>query len=150
MCLPRFATEPTPGRASFADRILWVADRLRHPFMPWQEQVARVAAELIVDEETGLLVPAYSEVIVTVPWQAGKTLIDLAWMFDRAAYWEAWDGKQQAIVYTAQNGSEASGSPVRAKARAREPPQTRTNSHAPHLPWIFSGVRRSRNSGAPR
>lgn len=75
--------------------------------MPWQAEVALVAGEMIVDDETGVLVPAYPEVFVTVPRQSGKTTLNLSWELDRAILWEPWDGKPQAISYTAQSGSEA-------------------------------------------
>ena len=47
----------------------------------------------------------------------------------------------------AQHGSSASGSPVNAYARAREPPQRSLNSHTPHLPFNWELSRKERNSG---
>lgn len=75
--------------------------------MPWQQLVADVAGELVRDEETGLWVPAYPEVVLTVPRQSGKTTLVLVWELDRALLWEAYDRKPQSIAYTAQSGSEA-------------------------------------------
>lgn len=75
--------------------------------MPWQRMVAEVAGEIVQDEESGIWVPAYPEVVVTVPRQQGKTIIVLTWSIDRAQLWQAWDGKPQGIAYSAQNGSEA-------------------------------------------
>jgi hypothetical protein len=46
-----------------------------------------------------------------------------------------------------QSGSSASGSPVAAHARAREPPHTARNVHTPHWPPNPSGARRARNNG---
>jgi len=47
----------------------------------------------------------------------------------------------------AQQGSSARGSPVSAKARAREPPQTFRNSQHPHLPFNCELSRRDKNKG---
>lgn len=100
---PRWATPPTPGRKSFGPAIGAVSEALGQPFMPWQEMVAAVGGELITDESTGLLVPAYREVIVTVERQTGKTTIVLAWQGQRAQGW----GRPQRIVYSAQTGLDA-------------------------------------------
>ena len=67
--------------------------------MPWQEQVALVGGEL--DPDTGL--PAYREVVVTVPRQSGKTTLILAWEIQRAL---GWSGPQK-ICYSAQTGNDA-------------------------------------------
>lgn len=75
--------------------------------MPWQRQAALVGGELIRDEETGFLVPAYPEVFITVPRQSGKTSETLGWLVDRCFLWEPFDGKPQSCSYTAQSGSEA-------------------------------------------
>jgi hypothetical protein len=61
--------------------------------------VADVASE--IDEETGL--PAFREVVVTVPRQSGKTTLVLAWELHRCLMW----GKPQRVAYTAQTGSDA-------------------------------------------
>lgn len=67
--------------------------------MPWQRLVADVGCE--VDPATGL--PAYREVIVTVPRQNGKTTIVLAFELERALLWPT----LQKVAYTAQTGSDA-------------------------------------------
>lgn len=69
------------------------------PLMPWQRLVANVGGEL--DPETGL--PAYRDVVVTVPRQSGKTTLILAWQIQRALGW----GAPQKIVYSAQTGNDA-------------------------------------------
>lgn len=69
------------------------------PLMPWQQLVADVGGEL--DPTTGL--PAYREVIVTVPRQSGKTTLVLSWEVQRAVGW----GSPQRIVYSAQSGNDA-------------------------------------------
>lgn len=67
--------------------------------MPWQRMVADVAGEY--DERTGL--PAYREVIVTVPRQSGKSTEVLVTTTDRALMW----GEPKRIAYTAQTGLDA-------------------------------------------
>lgn len=67
--------------------------------MPWQRLVADVGGE--IDPDTGL--PAYREVILTVPRQSGKTTLVLSWEVQRALGW----GKPQRIVYSAQTGNDA-------------------------------------------
>lgn len=67
--------------------------------MPWQQLVADVGGEL--DPTTGL--PAYREVIFTVPRQSGKTTLILAWELQRALGW----GSPQRIIYSAQSGKDA-------------------------------------------
>lgn len=67
--------------------------------MPWQRLVADVGGEL--DPVTGL--PAYREVIVTVPRQSGKTTLILGWELQRALGWD----QPQRIVYSAQSGNDA-------------------------------------------
>jgi hypothetical protein len=65
--------------------------------MPWQRLVADVGLEL----EDGL--PAYREIVITVPRQSGKTALMLAWEVHRAIAW----GGAQAVAYTAQTGFDA-------------------------------------------
>jgi hypothetical protein len=76
-----------------------VADLLGQPLMPWQRQVVDTACEL--DPVTGL--PAYREVMVTVPRQSGKTTLFLAWQLDRCLNW----GVPQRSAFTAQDGQSA-------------------------------------------
>lgn len=70
--------------------------------MPWQQLVADVGLEL--DPVSGL--PAYREVVVTVPRQSGKTTLVLAWECQRAIDVSGWGGPQR-IVYSAQTGNDA-------------------------------------------
>lgn len=100
---PRWATPRSPERPTFGDGIITVARQLGLPLMPWQEQVALVGGELVEHPRSGLLIPAYREVIFTVPRQCGKTLEVLAWELQRAL---GWDGPQR-IVYSAQTGADA-------------------------------------------
>lgn len=67
--------------------------------MPWQRLVADVGGE--IDSDTGL--PAYREVVFTVPRQSGKTMLLLAWELQRALGW----GDPQRIAYSAQSGIDA-------------------------------------------
>lgn len=79
------------------------SERLGSPFMPWQQMVADVGGELVEHPDTGLLVPAYRFVVVTVERQCGKTTIVLAWLGQRALGWEV----PQRMVYSAQTGLDA-------------------------------------------
>lgn len=67
--------------------------------MPWQQLVADVGSEY--DPMTGL--PAYREIVVTVPRQSGKTTEELVLTLDRALMW----GGPKRIAYTAQTGQDA-------------------------------------------
>lgn len=67
--------------------------------MPWQRLVADIATE--IEPRTGL--PAYREVVVTVPRQSGKTTLVLALELHRALLWPY----SQRIAYTAQTGWDA-------------------------------------------
>lgn len=67
--------------------------------MPWQSYIADVAGE--IDPESGL--PAYREVVVTVPRQSGKTTLFLSFQIDRCVSW----GRPQRSVFTAQTGKDA-------------------------------------------
>jgi len=72
--------------------------------MPWQKLVADVGGEL-VEGPGGLLIPAFREVVFTVPRQNGKTSLVLAWECQRAIGWEHLG--PQRISYSAQTGSDA-------------------------------------------
>lgn len=61
--------------------------------------VADVGLELL----PGTMIPAYREVVVTVPRQNGKTTLVLSWEIQRAVGW----GVRQAIAYTMQTGKDA-------------------------------------------
>ncbi|CAB4135528.1 hypothetical protein UFOVP287_36, partial [uncultured Caudovirales phage] len=71
--------------------------------MPWQSAIADIALEMELDQNTGLLVPAYREVNILVPRQCGKTTLMLSMELHRALLW----GKPQTIGYTAQTGWDA-------------------------------------------
>ena len=96
---PRWATPRSPDRETIGPAIGAIAARIGFPLMPWQQRVADVGGEL--DPVTGL--PAYRDVIVTVPRQSGKTMLVLAWELQRALGWEG----PQRIVYSAQSGNDA-------------------------------------------
>ncbi len=101
-CPPRIATARRTERETFGNRIANVAKLLGQPLMEWQQLVADIGGE-VVRLKSGLLVPAYREIIVTVPRQNGKTTLVLSWELDRALMW----GKRQRVVYTAQTGADA-------------------------------------------
>jgi hypothetical protein len=71
--------------------------------MPWQQHIADIALEMVIDDRTGLEVPAYREIVVVVPRQCGKTTLCLSLELQRALLW----GTPQVIGYTAQTGWDA-------------------------------------------
>jgi len=83
-----------------------VADHLGKPLMPWQRLVADVGGELVEDPDTGLLIPAYRTVAVTVPRQSGKTTLVLSWEVQRCVGWVD-DWGPQKVAYSAQSGKDA-------------------------------------------
>lgn len=90
-----------------------MAERLGQPLMPWQRLVADVGGE--IDSDTGL--PAYREVVITVPRQSGKTTLILGWEIQRAL---GWDGPQR-IAYSAQTGADARKKLIEDQAPVLEP-----------------------------
>lgn len=100
-CSARFATRRRSERETFGGELAAIAAKLGQPFMPWQRQVADVACE--VDADTGM--PAYRQVVVTVPRQSGKTTLFLAWQLHRclAPRW----AHPQRSAFTAQSGKDA-------------------------------------------
>lgn len=100
---PRWATPRTPGRPTFGPQ---VAKAIRKAFgydpMPWQQQVLDVGLELIQDEDTGLLLPAYTEIDVLVPRQSGKTTLTLG-----RQIWRCKRTERQRCAYTAQTRHDA-------------------------------------------
>ena len=112
-CEPRWATSRSPERPTIGAEIGEISRALGFEFMPCQQLVADVGGELMVDEEVSSMldreiwVPAYPEVVLTIPRQAGKTIMLFAWQFHRALRWVGFDGAPQQIAYTAQDGSAA-------------------------------------------
>lgn len=82
-----------------------MAERFGQPFMPWQRMVSLVGGELVEDPVTGLLIPAYREVIVTVNRQSGKTTLVLGWQVQRCIGWQHLG--PQRVAYSAQTGNDA-------------------------------------------
>lgn len=97
-CRPRFATEATPSRLTGGPAAAAAAAAMGQPMMPWQQLVADVGLELLDDGR-----PAFREVILTVPRQNGKTILELAVMIQRALGWAS----TQRILYSAQTGNDA-------------------------------------------
>ena len=94
-CPPRYSTARRVSRATYGPRVAETARLLGLELMPWQQHVADVALE--VDPATGLL--AYREVVLTVPRQAGKTILGLAAKTHRCLGF----GGPQNVLYTAQD-----------------------------------------------
>ena len=101
VCSPRFATRRRPERESFGGELAQIAAALGQPFMPWQRDVAEAGCE--IDRQSGL--PAYREVVVTVPRQQGKTTLFLSWQLNRCVS-PRW-AQPQRSAFTAQSGKDA-------------------------------------------
>lgn len=86
-------------RRTLGPEVEAIARQLGQELMPWQRMVADVGLEL--DPVSGL--PAYREIVVTVPRQSGKTTLVLAWELQRALRW----ARAQRCAYTAQTGWDA-------------------------------------------
>jgi len=93
-----FETPRSANRKTRGNIVAAIAQALGQPFMPWQQQVADVANEVLPN---GL--PAFREVIVSVPRQSGKTTLTLAQSVERCTMRD----KPQHVAYTAQTGSDA-------------------------------------------
>lgn len=100
---PRYATKRTKSRQTRGHEIAAVAQLLGTPLMPWQRMVADIGTEVVRDRKTGLMLPAYREICLTIPRQSGKTTLTLAWELHRALRWST----PQRIAYTAQTGWDA-------------------------------------------
>lgn len=79
-------------------RVTEVAAALGRPFLPWQQYVVDVALELDTDGEL-----AYSEVVVVVPRQQGKSELLLPMQTHRCMGF----GPAQRVLYTTQTGDKA-------------------------------------------
>lgn len=100
-CSASYATRRRPERDTFGPELAKVAASLGQPMMPWQRDIADVGCE--IDQDTGL--PAYREVIVTVPRQSGKTTLFLSWQINRCLS-PRWSHPQRS-AFTAQTGKDA-------------------------------------------
>lgn len=97
--MPTYATPRTPSRATRGPEVEQIIRALGYDPLPWQSQVLEVALELLPN---GL--PAYREVVVSVPRQNGKSLLALAYQLHRCLLW----GKErQTVVYGATDENSA-------------------------------------------
>ncbi|GAA1549884.1 hypothetical protein GCM10009804_03070 [Kribbella hippodromi] len=67
---PRWATSRSPERPTYGPAVAEIAEQLGTPLMPWQRHVVDVALEVRPDGSW-----AYSEIVITIPRQAGKTTV---------------------------------------------------------------------------
>jgi len=95
--VPRQVTPRNHERATYGAHAAAVGDALGKPFIPWQRLAADVALEV---DEAGRFV--YSDVVVTVQRQCGKTTLDLATSTQNALM-----GRGRRAWYTAQSGQHA-------------------------------------------
>lgn len=126
LCVPRSETLRSPDRPTFGHAIAETAAAFGLPLMPWQMQVALVGGEL-VEVDGGLWVPAYREVVLTVPRQSGKTTLILSWEVQRARGWE--DYGPQRIAYSAQTGNDARKKLIEDQVPILEPRKSRLGIH---------------------
>ncbi|GIG69735.1 phage terminase large subunit family protein [Phytomonospora endophytica] len=94
---PRYATARDPSRLTFGGKVAKVSTALGAPFMPWQRQVCDTALEIT---PTGQW--AYRVVVVTVPRQAGKSLLLGALSAHRCL-----TGRRRRVWMTAQTRADA-------------------------------------------
>ena len=94
---PRQLTPRNPERATYGAHVAMVASAMGKPLIPWQRVAADVALEV---DAAGRFV--YSDVVVTVQRQCGKTTLDLAGSIQNATM-----GKGRRAWYTAQSGQHA-------------------------------------------
>lgn len=99
--MPRWETPRTPSRKTLGHRVARVAELLRLPPMPHQQQIWNVGLE--IDPDTGVF--AYREVNVTMMRQSGKTTTVLSLKLDRGMNFVDEHGPQR-IQYSAQTGKD--------------------------------------------
>lgn len=92
--VPRCATERNPQRETTGGRVANVSAKMGAAFMPWQRAAADVLRE--IDPETGG--PWYTEGLIVVSRQQGKTILVRADMTDTCLFKPA-----AQVRYTAQN-----------------------------------------------
>ena len=100
-CTPKFATRRRPERETFGLEVIAAGVALGQPFMPWQRDAAMLGGE--IDQETGL--PAYRELVITVPRQQGKTVLHVSFQVQRCTS-PRW-AQPQRSAFTAQSGKDA-------------------------------------------
>jgi phage terminase large subunit-like protein len=94
-CDPRRASPRTARRTS-APGVVAVAKHLELPVLPWQRRTLSVALERVRG------VPAYRDVVVSVPRQSGKSSLALALMIERML-----SAPDQTVIYGAQTRAAA-------------------------------------------
>lgn len=99
---PRFSTPRHPDRPTYGHEVAAIAQAMRTPLMPWQRHAVDVALEY--DPQTGDLI--YSEVVLTVPRQCGKSLlIFLLFVWRMTVVARRWES--QTATYLAQTRTAA-------------------------------------------
>lgn len=94
---PRWETERDRARPTYGPAVARVAAALGRPLLPWQAQLANVAGETLPDGRM-----AHPLVIALVPRRAGKTVLTLATLIQRAAV-----RRDARCWYTAQTAGDA-------------------------------------------
>ncbi|MGZ0067852.1 hypothetical protein [Microbacterium arborescens] len=96
---PRWATPRNPQRETIASEAIGVMRLLGWEPMPWQREILETAFE--IDPETGLL--WYSEIVIIVPRQSGKSSLVIPWGVHRMMMWP----DRQYLLYIAQTREKA-------------------------------------------
>jgi hypothetical protein len=100
---PRFAT-PRTDRPTAGGECARIAEILRVPLMPWQQQVLDVAMEYEPDSDYPMgRRYVYREIDYSTPRQSGKTIITLAKLLHRTTMC----GPAQQVLYSMQSGNDA-------------------------------------------
>lgn len=121
---PRYGTPRNPDRETRGGDFALVAERLRITPMPWQQHVADVLGE--IDPDTGDLF--YSEGVITVPRQSGKTTLVVVKAVKRLTVDARRLGRQR-VTYTAQDRNMA-----RRKLERDFAPMLRASHSFPEVP----------------
>lgn len=99
----KFSTRRNPDRPTRGTlQGAFAKHMIGKPLMPWQQHVADVAGELEYDDETGLMLPVYSTVVLTVQRQAGKSHFRFGAQAQRCTM-----ERGLRSWYTAQSGQDA-------------------------------------------
>ena len=95
---PRWMTPRNPARRTIASEVIGCMRLLGWEPMPWQREVLEVAFEV---DSFGLL--WYSEIVIIVPRQSGKSSLVIPWGVHRMMMWP----DRQYLLYIAQTRDKA-------------------------------------------
>lgn len=131
----QWATPRTEGRKSTGGGAAAISALIGRRYMPWQSQVSEVALE--VDERGAAVYPL---VVVSVPRQAGKTILYGSWMLQRAGahpmsrVWFTMQTRQDAVDWMTNELGPLLGPLLDAGVL-----DLRRSAGSEHLRWESSG-----------